>query len=200
MFRKLMNKIPLPKDMLLKMLKQDNRSALTALRQLQDRGFIGEGLLIGMDLSHANLQSATLARADLHGAVFDHADLRKAYFYKANLRGASLQHCDLRSANLGDVFLQGGNLSHAKLTLAHLPVANLDGASFVNANLQEANLWQARIPSANLTGATLRGANLSNLICDAETILPDGTHWQADTDLTRFTDPQHPDFWQPESH
>jgi uncharacterized protein YjbI with pentapeptide repeats len=196
MFRKLMNKVPLPKDMLLKMLKQDNRSALTALRQLQDRGFIGEGLFKGIDLSHAQLHLGTFAQVDMENAVLDHADLRKSYFYKTNLRGASLQHCKLRSANMGDVFLQGADLSHADLSHAHLPVANLHQARLIKANLQEVNLWQARLPGADLTGANLRGANIAGLACDAETVLPDGSHWHESTDLTRFTDPNHPNFWQ----
>jgi len=29
-------------------------------------------------------------------------------------------------------------------------------------------------------------------------ILPDGSKWTPDTDMTRYTDPNHPDFWQPD--
>jgi hypothetical protein len=27
-------------------------------------------------------------------------------------------------------------------------------------------------------------------------VLPDGTRWTPDTDMERFTDPQHPAFWR----
>jgi len=31
---------------------------------------------------------------------------------------------------------------------------------------------------------------------DEDTILPDGTHWTPETDMTRFTNPKNPDFWR----
>ena len=33
---------------------------------------------------------------------------------------------------------------------------------------------------------------------DEQTILPDGTNWTTQTVIARFTDPQHPYFWQPD--
>jgi hypothetical protein len=57
------------------------------------------------------------------------------------------------------------------------------------------------LPYANLQGANLSYANLQGAVLeDAElnetTILPDGTQWTPDTDLKRFTDPKHPNFWR----
>ena len=66
---------------------------------------------------------------------------------------------------------------------------------------KEANLW-----SANLKGANLQQANLKNARLDEDTVLPDSkatlnngylSKWTPDTDMSRFTNPEHPDFWQP---
>jgi hypothetical protein len=42
----------------------------------------------------------------------------------------------------------------------------------------------------------LQGTNLAGAQFDPQTILPDSTHWMSDTDMARFTDPQHPHFWR----
>lgn len=42
--------------------------------------------------------------------------------------------------------------------------------------------------------ANLQGANLLAAWFDEDTVLPDGTKWVPDTDMERFTDPDHPDF------
>jgi len=47
---------------------------------------------------------------------------------------------------------------------------------------------------SNLQGATLDGATF-----DQTTTLPDKTLWTPDTDMTRFTDPDHPQFWRSEN-
>ena len=39
-------------------------------------------------------------------------------------------------------------------------------------------------------------ANLTGADFAEDTRLPDGTHWTPDTDITRFTDPDHPRFWR----
>jgi uncharacterized protein YjbI with pentapeptide repeats len=59
------------------------------------------------------------------------------------------------------------------------------------ANLSEANLEGARLRGASLSEARLAGANLQY------TALPDGTSWTPDTDMARFIDFEHPDFWRP---
>jgi uncharacterized protein YjbI with pentapeptide repeats len=113
-----------------------------------------------------------LAGVDLSGANLWFADL-----HKANLRGANLQKAAL----------EGANLKGAKLEYA-----NLQGAELVGANLQGAELNYA-----NLRGAELAGANLSLVKLDKSTTLPDGTRWSSDSDLSRFTDAEHPEFWRP---
>ena len=121
-----------------------------------------------------------------HGWLTD-GSLRGAKLMGANLQGASLFGADLQGAILTVANLQGAYLLDANLQGAILGGANLQGAFLVRANLQGANLYRA-----NLQAAALQQANF-----DPYTTLPDGTKWTLGTDMARFTDPGHPDFWQP---
>ncbi len=108
----------------------------------------------------------------------------------------------LVSAAAADVDLQGAELFSVILSRQNLSGANLQDANLGGANLQEAvlndiNLQGAWLHYTNLRGADLRGANLSDAQFNEESILPDGEYWTPDTDLSRFTNPEHPDFWNP---
>jgi uncharacterized protein YhdP len=116
-------------------------------------------------------RQAELKRADLSGAQLDEsawscAILQKANLSTASLRGADMQKADLRMTNLRMTNLQGANLSLVILK------------------------------RANLRGANLQGAIMSDAKLDESTILPDGTKWIPGTDLARFTNPDHPNFWR----
>lgn len=86
----------------------------------------------------------------------------------------------VRGADLREANLQGARLGDAKLASADLALANIAPSFAV-----------ARLGDANLAGAKF----------DENTILPNSTFseynkWTPDTDMTRFTDPNHPDFWR----
>jgi hypothetical protein len=116
------------------------------------------------------------------------------------LKGAYLVHAHLYEAFLLEADLQAANLHVANLQKAYLRRANLQGANLEGAKLQGANLYKAN----------LRNANLQTALFDETTILPDAQylgrdegssgifdkHWTPETDMKRYTDPQHPDFWQ----
>lgn len=104
--------------------------------------------------------------------------LKGADLYRANLGGADFYHVDLSGADLGRVNFQNARLSEANLSRVSLRRTDLSGA---------------RMRSANLVGADLRDA-----IFDETTVLPDYSTWTPQTDMARFTDPNHPDFWQPD--
>ncbi len=125
---------------------------------------------------------------------------------------------DLRSQKwlIGDAsLLKGADLRHANLANADLKHTNLEGTDFFDANLKDADLQNASLFRANLRGVKLSGAKfgttnpLVHYVVDEFdwmrsvtsslylTILPDGTKWTPETDMTRFTNPEHPDFWQP---
>ncbi|MEL6271347.1 MAG: pentapeptide repeat-containing protein [Chloroflexota bacterium] len=112
--------------------------------------------------------------------------LNGVYLGTANLSGAKLWR-----ANLSGAHMVGANLSGTTLR-----IANLSGAIPYDANLSGADLSGANLSGAMLGGANLSGAYLEGATFDEETTLPDNTKWTPDTDMARYTDPDHPDFWQ----
>ncbi|HEX2619650.1 MAG TPA: pentapeptide repeat-containing protein, partial [Phototrophicaceae bacterium] len=118
--------------------------------------------------------------------------LTGAYLFEANLQGADLTDASLERANLSNTLLQRANLTRANLQGAVLQGANLQGAKLVGANLQSAYFQEANLQGADLTGAKLENAyfgpaNDYPVVFDQSTILPDGTRWTPDADLTKFT-------------
>jgi len=139
---------------------------IRAVRKLGIYGALQNGVLRGKDLRNAKLEGEDLTAADLQ---------------MTNLRRANLQ-----SVDLGDANLQAADLSHAILQEADL----------LFANLQDAKLWFANLKGTYLAEANLQNAIFKNPKFDVTTTLPDGTHWTPDTNLRRFTDPSHPQFWR----
>lgn len=92
------------------------------------------------------------------------------------------------------------NLWGADLEEADLGECKLRGANLWAANLRGTRLW-ADLRGANLTLADLTDAQLTSaihgtVIFDELTTLPDGNRWQPNTDMERFTNPQHPQYWR----
>jgi hypothetical protein len=175
-----------------------NDTAKRALDELRHRGWLceTEGLLRGArlraahlqetDLRLANLREAALTDCHLQGANLGDADLRDADLRDAHLHGANLWSADLRSTVLMRAHLQESAFEFADLRGALLEFADLEGASLVKAKLQGANLWEANLKDARLDGA----------VFDEHTLLPDRSTWSPDTDMKRFTDAEHPQFWR----
>ena len=79
------------------------------------------------------------------------------------------------------------------------------------ANLENADIRYCDLSGALLFCAYFEGATFENVTFDENTILPDAVevgwddserqifdkHWTPDTDMSRYTDPNHPDFWKP---
>ncbi|RMG70116.1 MAG: hypothetical protein D6711_18205 [Chloroflexi bacterium] len=121
----------------------------------------------------------------LRGAQLKSANLQEANLFLANLSGAYMHFANLRSANL----------FRAELVETDLSAANLSGASCVGANFERANLQKARLQYADLCGANLEKANLldaqiDGTMFDEFTILPDGTGWTSQTNMSQFTRPK----------
>lgn len=177
------------KQRLIRELRSPNNGiALLACDELADRGWLYDGTLKRAVLRSANLQEARLFSANLEGANLSFANLQGAHLEWANLQGVNLFYANLQETPLEWINLQGANLYVANLEGAHLSFANLQGA--------------------NLSNANLRGASLGGALFDEETVLPDaefndGTQewtsmWTPNTDMNRFTNPDHPNFWRPE--
>jgi uncharacterized protein YjbI with pentapeptide repeats len=186
----------------------DATAARAAVHQMARKGWLsGEnGLLRGVDLTGARLTETRLRHANLRGAVLTEAELREADLGAANLSGANLIKANLHAADFTAADLRGALLQNviapsAIFFRANASRANLFGARLNNANLREADLKEAILTDADLRGANLASANLERARVtsdsfDIETWLPDGVYWTPGTDITRYTDPSHPDFWR----
>lgn len=181
-----------------------------ARASLQDtnlaRSRLHQANLAEANLEEANLTGAYSEDANLAGANLLNANLSGAYLREVNLSGAILYGANLSGAVLWLANIEGAYLLQANLSGANLMVANLSGADLLNANLTGANLMGANLKGANLAGDDLSGANFREANLDAarldsahfdeHTTLPDNTKWTPESDIMRFTDPNHPNFWR----
>ncbi len=135
-------------------------------------------MLVGLNLSHADLSNAKLSGADLSGAnllraEFFGADLRGADLSGAYMAAARLAHADLKRAILRGTQLNGADLNYADLALTDLRDANLimanlnasklEGADLSGANLLAASILNTTIDGAVLTGCRVHGVSVWNL-------------------------------------
>lgn len=176
-----------------------NEIAVNAIHQMRRKGWLtGEdGLLKEEELSRANLDRVDLSGANLQEADLRFSRLQRANFTLLNVKGSQRfgpimlevheeRIARLQGADLCFADLRGANLAKVNLKKAWLSYARLEGANLADANLQGANLIDAIMEGANITGAQF----------DQATRLPDYTRWTPETDLLRFTNPDHRDFWR----
>jgi uncharacterized protein YjbI with pentapeptide repeats len=168
--------------------------------------------LRGARLEGADLTGVALRRANLAGATLSNAQLNDATLIDANLAGATLRDADLTHATLRLAKFGGADLRRANFTDTTCVRADFAGASCVSVNFADADLSSVNFGGANLSGSHLSGATLRDTQFDERTVLPDAVYlgndaigqakfdryWTASTDMTRYTDPNHPDFWSPE--
>ncbi|WP_342807392.1 DUF4157 domain-containing protein [Alteromonas sp. M12] len=115
--------------------------------------------------------------------------------YADDLTGAGQLHdidlVELAGGELGDLVLDHRSFQNLPMDGVSLRRAQLRHSDFRNVDLSYTDLRGADLTGANLQGATL---NVSRLNLD--TTLPDGSPFYSPVDLTRFTDPAHPNFFQ----
>ncbi len=206
-------------QLILDMSSQVNPVALKAVEELSINGWLRDGSLQQANLSGANLRNAQLREARLEGVVLSEAQLNGAQMQFASLQKAYLVHGDLEGATVSNVKLQGANLRNANCSGCDFSDANLSGVDFENGNLKNttlrytnfsgAFLWQVNLENANLYYTKLQGAalvlanlrgvkNIEDARFDENTVLPNSDTWYEGYDLAIFTDPSHPDFWEPD--
>jgi uncharacterized protein YjbI with pentapeptide repeats len=195
----------------------DNAIAKHAVFMMQRRGWLhgDAGLLRRGKLQFANLQGANLKKANLAHANFEDAILRDAVTQAADLRDANFVFTDMRgmrsaNANLEKALfiysnLEGAGLHSVNLNKTHFNICNCEGASFFGAQLKYTLLESSNLVDADFENADLQitsfqnsfllGANFDGAIFSELTVLPDSTYWTPETDMRRFTDASHPDFW-----
>jgi uncharacterized protein YjbI with pentapeptide repeats len=131
------------------------------------------------DPTCAQLQGASLDRAQLQGALLDAASLQGASLDHAELQGALLDHAELMGASLKDAHLEGASLNYAELQVASLDDGFLQGAWLEGAQLQGASLRHAHLEGAWLNGALLLGVSLQDAHLEGAS-LSDVVVWRAD--------------------
>lgn len=130
-------------------------------------------------------------------------------------RGTLLTHVDLSEMDLSKTDFYNFNFTGSLFYRTNLSDANLLKTNLMNAYLHRANLRYAGFSGTNLRQACLHLAQLEhahfeNVQFDDKTVLPDGEiiawdidygaatytkYWSKDTDMGRYTDPDHPDFF-----
>ena len=197
-------------ELILQMGSPDNGFAIEAVRLLRQKGWLTDGSLRRArlwganlkqaDLSGANMQEVQLAGANLQGAILAKANLEGSQLSGVNLQGAILVEANMRrSTMLWKANLQGSTLWRVDLRDSQLPGVQMQGAQLEQANLQGAVLRGSYLQGANFGEANLMNAVLTRAKCDSETILPDDSTWEPDTDFNVFTDPAHVFFWRSEN-
>jgi hypothetical protein len=169
----------LRKRLLRQVRSQDPATALNALQEMNDAKLLaGEyGLLRERSLSQVQWPKAPLT-----GANLNKVNLMSANLFNANLNGAQMTDADLAGADMRKAYLIGTRLRSAHLN---------------SAKLQEAYLVQCDLRGADLGWAILTGAKMRDVKFNGATRFPDDTYWTPETDMARFADPNHPDFWEP---
>lgn len=170
-----------------------------------------ECILTGANLNNANLEGADLTKADLTEVSLDRGILVRATCFETQLESSSLKatwlmYANLNKANLNNAVLESSFLLSADLSYASLQRTNLRNSYSWNVNFRGANLRDADLAEAHFWGMdpkekkfidgkfNLKGLQVAQF--NTETILPDGTYWRSQTDMSRFTDPNHPNFWR----
>jgi hypothetical protein len=142
---------------------------------------------------------ATAAVEELVHLDYFHQDtstLKGEFLPKMQWSGVSLMWANLEGVKLWLAHLENAMLWGVNLKDASLWAADLQGTSLWYANLQNADLRATLLEGASLFEVNLQGADLEEAQFGPDTILPDNTPWTPSTDLTRFTDPNHPNFWR----
>ena len=140
---------------------ESNAFALDATKQIRKKGWLMDGRLSGIELTHAQLSKANLSKSILQDVDFSYADMKEASLVEADLSGSNLTGADLQNSEC-----RWADFRHANLRWANLEGAILDGAKFEGADLRFAKLG-----NINKSTVSLEGALLSQNLTDEEVAL-----------------------------
>ncbi len=152
--------------LILQMGSPDHSFAIEAVRMLAAQGWLNNGALKGVHLSHANLEGANMQRVHMQGARLGLANLRKVKFNQADLSHAFLQGADLQGANLTGVNLSGANLNDANIAGIHI---DHETVFSVETTLPDCTFWTPGVDLGRFTDAARtdfwRSHNASSPAC-----------------------------------
>jgi len=107
-----------------------------------------------------------------------------------NFRGANWQKSEIWKANLDESDLKFVKLQRAYVYSSSLRDVDLRYSELVETDLRGTDLSGANLHHADLVGAIISGTNVNgkfrSAIFDENTILPDGSSWSPDTDMSKF--------------
>jgi uncharacterized protein YjbI with pentapeptide repeats len=177
--------------------------------------------LANAPLDDAVLENCYLFKANLHGAMLRYANLTDVYMRESDLSSAqvwssTMNHVNLNGANLSKIELgfawlhyvqmMNTNLFEADLRFTKLDSvrfegADLTGSRFCQAILSNVHFQDTDLARVDFTEASFKEVNFDNARWQPSSILPNGDNYDPTKgieQLERFTDPNHPDFWEPE--
>ena len=133
---------------------------------LSEQEFRGE-VLEQVDLTGADLSSATFTDCAFLSCRFERVRLAFSTWSGCKLTGSTFLRCDLRPLTV-----QGGDWSYVSLRQADLRRVSLAGLKLAEADLSDADLSEcdlrgSDLPHARLRGVKLRGADLRGAVLDA---------------------------------
>ena len=160
-------------------------TAVAAISELAQRGWLFDGTL-----TEANLKGANLKGTILHSTVQGGANLKNAYLQNANLSDMRLYEVNLELAELGrakllrsqlvNANLKGANLDFTDLEEAYLILTDLEGAHMFQTNIKNAKLW-----NANLLGVRdLTDSQLASASRMRDATMPNGNRYDGRYNLT----------------
>ena len=165
-------------------------------------GRIAAGSFAGAILNSANLSNCEILSCDFSGAKMNGVDLSAvrycvhSIFTNADMSGANLDDFYIDPSNIDEEFhwvnvnLSGATLKGAVLPRQSFRNANLIGAIFKDAYLERTDFSNADLKETDFTDADLICADFTGAkFYYLSTILPDGSYWDEDTDMTQFTGP-----------
>jgi uncharacterized protein YjbI with pentapeptide repeats len=161
--------------------------------------------LSGADLSYARWDSVDLREATLRNSNFTDANFSRTNFRESNLQGIQWLRTQVLTSDFeGNDFrystFPATKLSHTNLKKTNFHRCTFQSAIIMGCFFNNADCSEAQFTAVHFRGVDLIGVNFANAILegsfDYNTTLPDGTRWTPDTDLSRFTNPQHPQFWR----
>ena len=179
--------------------------ATAALVWLRRENWIATNSFKNSDLQNVNWANAYIGELNFESSILRGANLQNVTNEKSNFEKNNrwqeiiFRRANLRLSNLSGAKLAGTNFREADLYSADLSKAYLRVANFSFANLRRAKLHDTVLTNVSLVGANLANAELQNnkwIFNDGTrpAILPDGEYWTAETDIEKFTNPDHPDF------
>ena len=140
-------------DYIIEDIKQPFCNLLIALRNYQVYCRLD---MVGIDLSHSNLEGA-----DLSFVNFEGANLCNSNLLRVNLMASNLSMTDLSYANMTNAIITNADLTDAMLNKAKLNLSNLSGSNFSYSNLSESSIVSSNLFATNLSHCNMHNADLT---------------------------------------